>query len=463
MESLVKAAITYRLIVTRRNGSEILLLPNGPRWTLPRVEIDPQQRCAEQLTAEVRRAWGLETYCLLVPGLPLSNAGEEPKCAAMESTRQNDRVPAGAFWISRRRAAASLEPAEAQLIREMLRELTAYATNEKPGPFARPGWLRDLCRWVEGQLAPFGLRLTGGIRQLNASPTFSLIRLETDREAVWFKATREPNSHELRVTVALARLFPGHIPSILGVHPSWNGWLSEEVAGVPLAEIAEFPAWERAAEGLAELQIASIGKTAELIEAQAKDLRIPRLAERIDPFLTRMKEVMAAQEKPAPAPLVESEIATLAEGLKESCRLLEAFGLPNTLGHVDVNPGNILVSADRCVFLDWAEACVGNPLLTFEYLCQHMARSGIAKPAAADHLASAYLRPWLSFHSPEDLRRALALAPLVAVFAYALANESWRSPELVRNPPLAGYFRSLTRRMYREAIQAAGRSELCLS
>lgn len=65
--------------------------------------------------------------------------------------------------------------------------------------------------------------------------------------------------------------------------------------------------------------------------------------------------------------------------------------------------------------------------------------------------------------APEELRRALGVSSLVAVFAYALATDSWRSPDLVRNSGRAAYFRSLTRRMYREAIRAAERSELCLS
>jgi len=297
---------------------------------------------------------------------------------------------------------------------------------------------------------------------LNASPTFSLIRLETDDGALWFKATGEPNAHELPVSLLLARLFPGHVPRILGVHHSWNGWLSTEASGTALDEISDCSAWERAAEGLAELQIASIGKSAELLEAGCKDLRISKLKERIDPFLARMAEFMSVQEKRSPEPLSTSELASLGEGLKESCSLLQSFGLPDTLGHIDFNPGNILVSPDRCVFLDWAEGCVSYPLITFEYLREHIGRSGVHEPSAHERLTAAYVRPWGSFYSPDDLTRALAVSPLIAVFAYAIASEAWRASDSIRSPAIAGYFRSLTRRMYREAIHAAERSELCL-
>lgn len=109
-----------------------------------------------------------------------------------------------------------------------------------------------------------------------------------------------------------------------------------------------------------------------------------------------MSELMAAQEKRSPAPLIQSELSTLAKGLKESCALLDSPRLPNTLGQLDFNPGNIVVSEGRYVFLDWAEACVSNPLPKFEYLREHMARSQIEKLAGSERLASAYLPPWSS-------------------------------------------------------------------
>jgi Ser/Thr protein kinase RdoA (MazF antagonist) len=340
--------------------------------------------------------------------------------------------------------------------------VASFTSGEKPGPFAKPGWIRELFRWAYEQTAPLGLRLTGNFRQYNASPTFSLMRIETDGDALWFKATGEPNAHELSVSLSLARLFPRHVPRILGVHPAWNGWLTVEVSGAELDQTSECSSWERAAEQLAELQIESIGKGAELLEAKCKDLRIRRLVEQIDPYLARMAELMAVQEKPSPAPLSTSELSSLAQGLRESCSLLQDVGLPDTLGHTDFNPGNILVSQDRCVFVDWAEACVTNPLITLEYLCQYLERSAVEETQAVERVTTAYLRPWTSFHSLDDLRRALAVSRLIAVFVYAVATDVWRSSDSLRHPQLAGYLRSLTRRMYREAIHVAERSELCV-
>src|SRR5260370_12298139 len=271
MQSIGDSRDSYRLIVARRNASEILLAQDGSGWTLPRVAIRPRQRLAEQLVSGVNEKWGLETYCLFVPNPSRVRTGDGTKCAVMESARHNDKAPSGTCWMPVSAAADCSDAGEAVAIRESLEELDSYARGARPGPFARPGWLRELFLWVEEQVSPLGLRVTGRFRQWNASPTFSLIRLETNDGALWFKATGEPNSHELTVSLLLARLFPGHVPRILGVHTSWNGWLSTEASGTALDEISDSSAWERVAEALAELQIASIGKSREL-EARCPDV-----------------------------------------------------------------------------------------------------------------------------------------------------------------------------------------------
>lgn len=461
MGSLPQPADTYRLIITRRNASEILLLPCGRSWVVPRVEIERHQRVAEQLTTEAARAWGIETYCLFTMPTGQDEGPEAGASAVMESVKQNAPPPAGANWTPSSTAAEYCDLSDSIALRKALAETRAYIAGEKVGSFARAGWMRELFTWAVRQIAPLGLRLTGGFRQLNASPTFALIRLETEGGGVWFKATGEPNRHELPVTTGLARLFPRYLPSILGVHRDWNGWLAAEATGVPLDETIDFRDWERAATSLAELQIQSIEKTAELLEARLRDLRPGVFAERIDPFIRRMGEFMAAQVKTDPAPLSPSELARLSQALKESCAFLEGIGLPNTVGHTDFNPGNIVVSGDHCVFLDWAEGCVSNPLLTFEYLRVHMARCGIEQPAA-ERLTAAYLLPWTGFYSSEELHRVLAIAPLLAVFAFAVSTDTWRSLNPSGNSALAGYFRGLTRRMYQEALKATERGEPCL-
>ena len=452
---------SYRLIVTRSNASEILLRPHGDVWCLPSVEIPQGQRIAEQLTAQLYAQCGCRAYCLLVPNL----AAWLPRCSVMEATDLEQISPAGMCWKPLDVATCvAVDPAEDRTALETsIKEWAEYRREPSQAPFTKPGWLSELFAWVRQQLARLGVRLTGSFTQLNASSRFSLIRLETDdASAVWFKAAGEPNRHELPITSCITRLFPAYVPELLGVHAAWNGWLTRDVPGRTLDHGAGPSSWSKAAEALARLQILSIGNEAELLEAQCKDLRLPRLVAQIDPFIDRMREFMAAQEKQTPAPLTNPELDLLGDRLKQACALLHHFGFPDTLGHLDFNLGNILLAPERSVFLDWAEACVTHPFVTFEYLREHLHRNYPNDTHPIDDLAAIYTRPWLSFFSPDALRQVTVISPLVAVFAYAVGANTWRSREALPKPTSAAYLRSLTRRMHREAVEIAGRREPCL-
>jgi hypothetical protein len=447
----------YGLIITRREGAEILASSDQYRPRIAHTEIYPGHRIAEQLTANVQAEMGLRAYCLFIHNHSAFYRNEkETRYALMECLTPHQRAPSGYHWLP---FDADPPPADVKVQGdgmapwEVFREAIACTENQIAGPFAKPGWLKELLEWAQAQVYPLELRMTGLIRQLNASSTFSLIRLETSGRAIWFKGTGEPNLRELPISLALDRLFPGYVPTILAVHSVWNGWLSGEAVGTQLGDLSESGAWERVASTLAEFQIQSIGRDADLLENQCRDLRFTRLIEDIDPFLARMADFMAAQQKRVPAILTQVELSRLGNTLKQACSLLHELGFPDTLGHLDFNPGNILVSSDRSVFLDWAEGCVTNPLITFEYLREHLRRNRMNDTKRIASIVTAYVRPWRSFLSPDALKQGTVLSPLVAVFAYAVGINTWRSPESFVNPLVAGYFRSLTRRMYREAVQ----------
>jgi hypothetical protein len=451
----------YRLIVTRGNGSEVLLWAHGNAWSLPSVEISQGQRVAEQLCAKLYAQCGFRAYCLLIPTL----ADASWHCAVMEVPGESEIASAGTCWrplnVATRAAMESADDRTA--IETALAEWDECLREPNQAPFARPGWLAEMFAWVEQQLAPLGLHLTGAFWQLNASPSFSLIRLETNDSAVWFKAVGEPNRHELGVTACVARLFPGSVPELLGIHAAWNGWLMREAPGRTLDDVPELAAWLQTAEGLARLQIESIGREAELLDGGCMDLKLPRLIAAVDPWIDRMRVLMAAQEKQTPAPLTDLELTLLGGSLKEACSRLSDIGVPNTLGHIDFNPGNIVVSPGGCVFLDWAEACVTNPFVTFEYLRAHFRRNCTQAQTAMESLNAAYTRHWRAHMSLDDLERAAQFSSLVAVLVYAVAKSARRCFEPCGKSSAGGYLRSLARRMFREARQIMERSDRCLA
>ncbi len=444
----------YRLLLLRTNGSELLVVGEQPAFTLPCVEVPKWERVAENMIAAVRRRYGLSAFCLFSPHVSAAaRAGEQPLYQVMATGEDCDATSDETHWL-RVHSLPDRSFADGQdfvAITDMLRQIAEFQSGEAIGPFGRPGWIEELSSWVQQEIEPYGLRLNGEFRQLNASPTFALLRLETNRTAVWFKAVGEPNLREFPISVALSKLFPGFVPTVIATHPAWNGWLTTEFPGSTLDEVPDACAWERAAQTLAQLQIASVGKTDQLLDAGCRDVRAASLLALVDPFLEVISQLMEQQQKTPPPVLARNELGTLGRQIKEALSDLAELNIPDTLGHLDFNPGNILCSADQCVFLDWAEAYVGNPFLTSEYLRVHSDRIRQGdKQTQSEAVTYCYRDIWASVLSPRVIADGQRLARLLAVFSYAVGTEQWREPKSV-STQMAAYFRSLTRLMQRES------------
>jgi hypothetical protein len=455
---------TYRAIVLGQGGNELLLKPAGYGFLLPSVEIPRWQRIAENLTAAMRNEWGHEVVCLFSPDAAVPvGAHNGTNYQVMEVCGPVCRSSPRARWVhvSSLSERTFVDPADQAAVRRSLAGSDRYAIAVALGPFTRLGWFKELQRWIEEVIGPLGFHLTGRFSQLNASPSFSLVRFETSGPAFWFKAVGNPNLREFPITLALARLFPQYLPPILAARPEWNGWLALEVEGTNLGETQGAQYWRVAASALAKLQIESIGDSGALIQCGARNLRVRTLSELVRPFLDAMGQLMEEQTKVPPPVLSKSEIMLLGEQIEEALFLSTNLGIPDALGHLDLNPGNVIVSGAHCVFLDWAEAYVGNPFFSFQYLVEHFRRMAGVEATAESGLTSAYADEWQSFVSPQRLQEALASAPMLAVFAYAAASDAWGDQARLQDPTVAGYLRSLTRRMHREANRLRDRSAPC--
>ena len=454
---------TYRVIMLGRRGADVLLVPNGERHMLPWVEIPRWQRVAENLTAMVKSDWGEEVICLFEPLTAPVEGGVgsyqtlEHLCAC-----GHPKMPTRWAPLSTLCRDSFTDARDYAVMKQVVTVCNQEIEGAPAGPFVRLGWFRELRNWIESVVEPMGLNLKGEFQQLNASASFSLVRFETNGPALWFKAVGEPNQREFAITCALARFFPEYLPMILASRPGWNGWLAREVEGKLLSGSEDRDTWEQAAVALARLQIESIDRGSQILSAGARDLGLAALSKLIQPFMTVMEQLMDRQTKIPPPVLGRKDLLRLADSIQMALDATEAAGIPKTLGHLDLNPGNIIVSDSGAVFLDWAEAYVGNPLLSLEYLLQHASRAFGADAAIENRLTQAYCAQWAALLSPTAMADALAFAPFLAVFAYAAGTTAWQQSEQLQQSVIAGYLRSLTRRMHREAHQLADRRSLCL-
>ncbi len=455
--------LVHAIILSPR-GSEVLLKKTDEGLVLPSVEIPRWERVAENLTATLKREWGCDAICLFTPkGRPVNLGSDCNHYEVMQCWQDAERTPEAAWFPLLSLAINSFGDMEQfQRIADGLQELESYE-RDLSAPFAKRGGLLELRKWIADVVGRLGLEPTDQFQQFNAGPTFSLIRFETDGPAVWFKAVGEPNLREFPLMLKLTELFPKFMPEILGTRREWNSWLSREVVGTNLGKARDVVLWQRAAADLANLQIESTSNCDSLLQAGAHDLRFDVLISAIEPFFELAARLMHEQPKVPPAILSPEDLSLVRMLVDDALTMLEDLGIPDTLGHLDLNPCNIILSANGSVFLDWAEACVGHPFFSLEYLFQHSRREVGSNATVQREIAEAYIRPWRQVHPDNRINEALALVPLPAVFAYAVGTETWKDEERLRDPNLAGYFRALARRMNREAAHFLERRSPCLN
>lgn len=451
----------YKAIVLRKHGTELLVIPTPSGFVLPSAEIPRWQRVAANLTTALKRQWGCEAVCLFSREIGDRSEGARPRFRqVMECWQNSERPTAPATWtlVLPLGPHSFADSKDYVALHQSLDQVQNSAADDSH-PFLKLGWFNDLQTWVRATSQALGIELTGKFTQFNASPSFSLIRFETTGTALWFKAVGEPNQHEFAITLTLAERFPRYLPTIIASHPAWHGWLMKD-GGTAMAEsISTLGQWQDIAAELAGLQLESMGHSELLLAAGAKDLRIDRLLNLVEPFLHAMNILMRRQQKASPPTLTSKELFDLGLGLQEALEALNRNALPVTLGHSDFNPGNILRSATGSVFVDWAQAHVGHPFVTFEYLLSYLRRDRPEIAAFEDFLRTAYTQPWKHAVPVQSIVEAAIFAPIVAIFACAV-RLSFIDADY-QDERSVGYLRSLTRRMKREVDQLEARRMTC--
>jgi hypothetical protein len=444
----------WRILLFGRKGTELLLLRGASGFRLPELRIPRWQRIAPNLNAEAKRLWQLDTVSVFpFDAVPAALAPDRRKYHIMELCEPEDlaRIAPDFLLVSALGEALFADRRDFISVQQAMGFDGASFAEEYRGPFSEFGSFQKIRAWVEAQLHPLGLRSDGCFRQLQASAAFALIRFQTDRCGVWFKAVGEPSTREFRITTELTARFPSYLPVPIATCTEWNAWLSKEADGQDLFNCMEITAWRRAAESLADLQIASIAHTSDILAAGARDVRAGRLLMLANPFFEVMEQVMQQQTKATPPPLHTHEINQVQEQVVSLLEEMDFIRMPDTLNHLDPNPGNVFVSERRCTFLDWADAAVGNPFFTFEYLRQHFRRTFRAGAAAEAEICRSYLSRWSSILPRKTGEQMMRLAPLAALFAYAASVLPWNETNPRNRLELQAFLRSLGRRMHHES------------
>jgi hypothetical protein len=447
----------YRLALIDHSGSMVLLHKAEGGHILPELAIPKFTRTVEQITTRLRESWGFPAFFL---SSQVINKDSGDFYAAFEIGKGKWGVPVTLKWFPIERISAHLNEADVCFVLASSAKALQISPDVDPGPFSRLGWIYQLRDWVESIVGPRGIRIRT-ISQLSGSENTALIKFDTNASPLWFKAVGLADPQEFANTHFLAAVFPEYLPEIMAFDPTRNAWLMQS-GGEKLESYESLTTWSRVARHLASLQIQSASWTPQLPAKGFLDLRVTRLLDSISPFFEVIQDLMERQTKSSPPPLAKHEVLQLIACMGESLRELADIGIPDTVGHTDFNPGNILISGDRSAFIDWSAAHVGHPLLTLEYLLAHRRKTYPGRLDEEHILREAYAENWLNRIAPKRMARALRLAPLVAVYAYAIGINSWQEPGRLSRPDDQAYLRSLARIMNREAQSVRAKEDACL-
>jgi hypothetical protein len=435
----------WRVIIGRCNGSEVLVLANRDGFSLPEALVPRSERTAWHLNQQVTRKCGLRVVSIL----PLEIDAAAANYHLAEMISPETPLPAGASWVGVASLArnAFQDGKDFDAITKGLKQ--ASRPPAEPGPFSGFGWFENLAKWVEDVAASHGLNWNGNFEQFHAAASFSLIRFEASPHAVWFKAVGEPNTREYQITQTLAERLPGYVHRLLAVRPEWNGWLAEECPGKTLDAISDVTLWHQAARTLAQLQIESVTHKGALLCAGAHPLTSVLSDTAIERFLRVSRELFLEEPSREAQGLCADDLIAIAARGRHLLNFLGALDIPDAVGHLDLNAGNVIVAPGHCAFLDWAEGYIGFPFLTFEYLLQAFRRKIGRDSPDESGVAEAYLSAWEHSLSRAVVREAWAFTPFLALLAYTLRSITASESYLLRTPALANYVRSLVRKLKR--------------
>ena len=147
---------------------------------------------------------------------------------------------------------------------------------------------------------------------------------------------------------------------------------------------------------------------------------------------------------------IETNQRSTASGIQPPVpESLEELAIPDSLMHNDISPGSILSDGRDCVFTDWCEAYVGNPFITIEQFCAHVARSSDQVESWTPALKNAYRSCWTALLPEWKISKALHLTPLISILSYLYGRGDWLSSPQRRNPSFQAFTRGLARHMDR--------------
>jgi len=429
-------ALEFRVALVDPASYALLVLDTPDGYRLPRVRVPRWLRRAQQLQKEIQATWGVRVVILDIVMTDRSST-----CYAIAEPLMP--VTSSAFKSV---VASHLPPSE--LSERECADLTLLLNGETKNPFSQLGWIDHAVRWVEADTSR-KVTSRNEIEQYNAGGAFALVRFPmTDGMGYWLKATGEPNRHEPALTKLLSELGGGYVPDVIAWRPEWNAVLISGEAGgvgeIPKDPGRAFELLEDAVESMARLQAQTEDHDLDLLEAGAFNQGMEVLFRRAPELFDSLEEAMGLQV-PVDAPRLDSRrIHEIRSGFERICERIQHLGIPETIVHGDMNPGNIITGCGHCQFIDWSEAYVGNCLVTLQHLLLlNRVEDADIRDFMNSVLKRRYLDVWRTMYDSAPFEEGFAYMPLLGAVSALYGRGDWLTSAERNDPSRQLYARTL--------------------
>jgi hypothetical protein len=414
-------------IIAYRDKPRMLLLASAGGWTLPGFDATEPPAIIQA----IRERLGVETIVLRCV---YDHARFEPEAReqvyALEVRLADWTPPADARWVDRveLQSMTLANPARRPILDAWLAEAEGETVPPQRAPWERPGWFAEAEAWLRGRAHAAGYTMTGPVEQAHARLWSCMLTAPTNRGPLYFKTVEPAFAFEARLTEALARWWPAHLPPVVALDAT-RGWLLTAHGGQVVRDLVRgedgLAHWERLLAQFARMQIESAGEVDRLIALGVPDRRLERIPQLYQEIVADRETLLVGR----PGGLGEEDwtrAQALPPEVEALCVELADCGLPAGLHHDDFGPGNALLGPDgNYIFFDWSDCAVTVPLCSL-FIPLRWARYVLEyDDAALERMRDAYLEPWRALVSSEQLERALPLALRLAKLQRALTWRAW--------------------------------------
>ncbi len=216
-------------------------------------------------------------------------------------------------------------------------------------PYAEPGGPAADLAWALDRLAEAGIAVAGPAEQLRTWNLSAITSIPTARGPVWLKCVPAFFTHEGPMMQRLGSTAVAPVISTDGTRT-----LMADVPGEDHYD-ADLTLRRRLLDQLHDLQARNVAHVDALLALGLPDWREDALRVAAEHVVATAGDGLADDERRA----IDSLLNTWAERFAQ----VRACGIPDTLVHGDLHPGNSRGAGERLVILDWGDSGVGQPLL----------------------------------------------------------------------------------------------------